>query len=246
MGAVAPPSGADSGRVCISTNFGQSWKTNIITLDWSAVACSADGSRFVAGAGGFDFSSRQVYAFVNSDESWVTMGDSLLSCRSLASSADGTRWVMAAGKIYTFVTEPTFPSATTLPAQAVRSDATLNATGESKWRRETAAWFEWGTGTNYGGATSPVSVGNGWTNFFTDDHDFGTHTQRAVSLSSGCYECIRSDDGRGRCGSGHRESNLLGIPSLQTNVICRSLTPVQWRTMFRSPSSTGHFGRRVS
>jgi photosystem II stability/assembly factor-like uncharacterized protein len=62
---------------------------------WSAVACSADGSRLVAATGG-QFANGQIYLSSDSGTNWTPTSAPLQRWISVASSADGTKLIAAA------------------------------------------------------------------------------------------------------------------------------------------------------
>src|SRR3954462_6373977 len=62
---------------------------------WSAVACSADGSRLLAATGG-QFVNGQLYISTDSGTNWALTGPSSMRWTSVASSADGTKQIAAA------------------------------------------------------------------------------------------------------------------------------------------------------
>jgi hypothetical protein len=69
---------------------------------WASIACSADGARLVAGAGG-QFNLGQIYTSADAGSNWTLTAAPSLHWNSVASSADGTRLVAASygGGIYT-------------------------------------------------------------------------------------------------------------------------------------------------
>jgi Carboxypeptidase regulatory-like domain len=96
------------GQIFVSTNFGVTWRTNSAPPNWwSAVACSADGTKMVASALGTDDdpSSAGIYTSTDSGATWqqrtsypiVGTEGLYSSAGTLASSADGTKLVLAVG-----------------------------------------------------------------------------------------------------------------------------------------------------
>jgi hypothetical protein len=70
---------------------GQNWRTNGPSAFFSAVACSADGTKIVAPANG-----GKIFVTTNSGTTWSTNGTAQI-WSSVAASADGTRMVAAVG-----------------------------------------------------------------------------------------------------------------------------------------------------
>ena len=96
---------ADSiGQIFVSTNYGVSWQTTSAPINWwTAVACSADGTKMVASAvNSFDPLAAGIYTSADSGATWQQQtfsvnagGGPLTSAGTIASSADGTKWVLA-------------------------------------------------------------------------------------------------------------------------------------------------------
>jgi photosystem II stability/assembly factor-like uncharacterized protein len=80
----------------LSRAIGESWKVSSTTLNWSAVASSADGTKLVA-----TIYNGNIYTSANSGASWVLRNSSpinlALAWSSVASSADGTKLVATVG-----------------------------------------------------------------------------------------------------------------------------------------------------
>jgi hypothetical protein len=79
----------------LSGNVGQNWVSNGPTAFWSAIACSADGSKLVAAAGDTLGNTGFLYTNDNSGQGTWTARGSSGQWVSVASSADGTRLVAA-------------------------------------------------------------------------------------------------------------------------------------------------------
>jgi photosystem II stability/assembly factor-like uncharacterized protein len=67
------------------------------TNSWRSIACSADGTRWVAGSGTLGTSDRSIYISTNSGATWTQTSAPSNFWFSVASSADGTRLVAAVG-----------------------------------------------------------------------------------------------------------------------------------------------------
>jgi hypothetical protein len=103
----------DGGPIFTSVNSGTNWtKTTAPSNAWSSVACSADGSNLVAAAhtgnplcNGFEGSTiynGPIYTSTDSGATWTEASAPSNNWMSVASSADGTKLVVAArnGPIY--------------------------------------------------------------------------------------------------------------------------------------------------
>ena len=74
----------------------QTWtETGSPSNVWSAVSCSADGSRLLAATGG-QFANGQLYISTDSGTNWALTGAPSLRWTSVASSVDGTKLIAAA------------------------------------------------------------------------------------------------------------------------------------------------------
>ena len=80
----------------LSHAIGQSWKVNTSTVNWSAIASSADGTKLVA-----TIYSGNIYTSTNSGANWLLHNSnpitSPMAWSSVASSADGTKLVATVG-----------------------------------------------------------------------------------------------------------------------------------------------------
>ena len=89
-----------SGIVVSSVVFGsaahsQTWKQlNAPITNWSAIACSADGSKVVAAVW-----QGPIYTSTNSGSNWLATSAPVTNWSAVASSADGTRLLAAVGRI---------------------------------------------------------------------------------------------------------------------------------------------------
>ena len=81
----------------ISTNLGVSWVSTNNSEVWKAVACSADGAKFVAFAGAFGTRTPGTYTSTNLGNSWTLVNS--LSGNAIASSADGTKLAAISGNL---------------------------------------------------------------------------------------------------------------------------------------------------
>lgn len=87
---------ANVGNIYSSTNGGIDWiTTSAPLLRWQAVACSAEGSKLVAGCYGSDSGGGLIYCSTNFGANWNPTTSPLKVWSALASSADGT-WLVAA------------------------------------------------------------------------------------------------------------------------------------------------------
>src|SRR3974390_662307 len=74
----------------IPVTFAQTWSpTGAPTTNWSAIACSADGSHLIAAAGG-QGGYGYVYASSDSGSNWTTTAAPSNHWTSVACSPDGT------------------------------------------------------------------------------------------------------------------------------------------------------------
>jgi photosystem II stability/assembly factor-like uncharacterized protein len=92
------------GLIYVSTNSGASWAPSGARPNyWTSIACSADGTKWVAVTGAHDQGTNgltlgSVYSSPDSGATWVRADTAPgNNWSSVASSADGTRWVAAAG-----------------------------------------------------------------------------------------------------------------------------------------------------
>jgi photosystem II stability/assembly factor-like uncharacterized protein len=82
--------------VALESGHAQTWmETGSPSNLWSAVACSADGSRLLAATGG-QFANGPLYLSTDSGTNWTLTGAPSLRWTSVASSADGTKLIAAA------------------------------------------------------------------------------------------------------------------------------------------------------
>jgi hypothetical protein len=93
----------DNGLIYISSDSGGTWVTNAPAMYWTCVACSADGSKLVAGTDG-----GPLYTSTNSGATWTSSDASIRWWWSTASSADGSKLVATVynGGIYTWQSTP--------------------------------------------------------------------------------------------------------------------------------------------
>ena len=84
------------GPLCISTNSGMNWMpTSVPHLAYSAVACSADGSKITVASASYqeiNISPHAMYSSTNFGATW-TQEQTLMDSGSIAYSADGTKRV---------------------------------------------------------------------------------------------------------------------------------------------------------
>ena len=82
----------------VSPTRAQTWTlTGASTNGWRSIACSADGTRWVAGSGIPGTSYGSIYISTNSGATWIQTSAPSNFWFSVASSADGTRLVAAVG-----------------------------------------------------------------------------------------------------------------------------------------------------
>jgi hypothetical protein len=97
---------ANFGSIYASTNAGVTWnQTSAPSNSWSAVACSADGTKLVAAAGivpGYDNQGPLLFS-TNSAKNWTQASVTNESWVSVSISADGTKMVAAAYNANFFV-----------------------------------------------------------------------------------------------------------------------------------------------
>jgi hypothetical protein len=152
------------GLVYTSYDSGVTWApTGWPSDDWQSMASSSDGTRLLAST-----YHSQLYISTDSGTTWISNSVPSgnipsVSATSVASSADGSKLVVAVygGGIYTL--HATAPSAVTLPPTKTDVGIALNAMVNPNGL-PTSAWFEWGVNTNYGNATTPIILDPGWTN----------------------------------------------------------------------------------
>jgi len=80
----------------LSASIGQNWKVNTSTVNWSAIASSADGTKLVA-----TINNGNIYTSTNSGANWVLRNSSpvntAMAWSSVASSANGSNLVATVG-----------------------------------------------------------------------------------------------------------------------------------------------------
>jgi hypothetical protein len=88
---------ANVGNIYRSTNGGIDWlSTSAPLLRWQSVACSADGSRLVAGCYGSDAGGGPIYSSTNGGTSWDLTSAPPKYWASVASCVNGSKLVAAA------------------------------------------------------------------------------------------------------------------------------------------------------
>src|SRR5205814_872554 len=104
--AASGGGGDFAGRIYLSTDSGVTWAVATApTTNWVSVACSADGNHLVALVGKVDLQCSgsfyspggPIYISTNSGANWMPSSAPTTNWTSVASSADGTKLVAAAG-----------------------------------------------------------------------------------------------------------------------------------------------------
>ncbi|HXF10686.1 MAG TPA: hypothetical protein VN625_07880, partial [Desulfuromonadaceae bacterium] len=78
----------------LAGNVGMSWKAVGLNGNWTAIACSADGTKLAATIGGS--ATGNLWVSTNSAFSWTSRA-TVQTWSSIAASADGTKWIAAVG-----------------------------------------------------------------------------------------------------------------------------------------------------
>jgi photosystem II stability/assembly factor-like uncharacterized protein len=92
----------NGGRLYTSTNSGAAWNSYPAQQVWQQLACSADGSKLIAGGW------PAIYTSTNFGATWISNTAPALTWHGVASSADGNKLVAVAspGGIYTWQATP--------------------------------------------------------------------------------------------------------------------------------------------
>ena len=150
--------------VFISTNSGANWTpTSLANSSWQTLSASADFQTLIAAEKLPDPYTGSVMVSKDGGAHWSTETDlPLTDWFGSAMSADGTT-LYAAGSAGIFKTSPPPtpqpPSVVTGPATAIALyTAMLNGQASGNYL-QTAAWFQWGTTTNYGNVTAAQNIG---------------------------------------------------------------------------------------
>jgi len=161
------------GPLYVSADAGDTW-TSITNVpeEQSSIASSADGTELVLWsllplpynhyASGIYFSTDGGTAW--STNQWPYVDSGWNSTALLACSADGGTMAVSLGNDGVFIWQappPSAPVAVTLPAMGTNGDFVLPGVVNPN-RRETWAWFDWGTSPAFGNGIAPVAAGNGW------------------------------------------------------------------------------------
>src|SRR5438034_130406 len=89
--------GSGAAFIIPTASFAQDWtQTPAPIMNWSSIACSADGTKLVAAAGGAvvfmsSAPSGRIYTSADSGSTWTATTAPNIDWTSVASSADGTK-----------------------------------------------------------------------------------------------------------------------------------------------------------
>jgi len=188
--------------VYLSTNYGANWdQTDLPAISpyfsYYRVACSADGTKLVAGA-----PAGPIYFSTNRGINWTTSSVPHTNWVSFASSGDGTRFVGAAngGRVYFSTNFGADWATNNLPAQSWTS-VCISADGQSIGASGTNTYISRNAGTtwatnNFSGQIACSADGSTWmiaaSQVYTSNDGGLTW---ATNLASGNYNGAISADG---------------------------------------------------
>jgi len=174
-------SDGSTGKIFISTNSGVTWQPTLAPSNWwTAVACSADGTKILAVNLG---SNSPICTSSDSGDTWIPRSSPILGGYGAASSADGTKLVVIG-------TYGAFP---------IRTGLFLSGDAGATWALANAGTTNLGwsavASSADGTHLAATSGGTGLTNYIYVSSDSGNSWARANVFSQGWTSIASSADG---------------------------------------------------